>query len=286
MAQRVMRPPQSLFREAGISVEKHRIPAHEGGEIEVLVISPDGAESPAPCLVDFHGGGFVFPASPSHYRMAASYARLAGCKVVFPLYRLAPDYPFPFPQEDCFAALQWAYGNAQALGIDPGRIGVCGDSAGGALAVISCMLARDRGSAVRPLFQVLIYPWLDARRDSGSNRRFTDTPMWNSSLSGSVSSMTDPHPERIPLMMRSPAEAGNFEGLPPAYIEVAEFDCLRDDGIRFAETLRSLGIPADLRETKGTMHGFDTKFGAPTTRMMVAERAGYMSRMFGIGKTR
>jgi len=280
MAQKNLKVPGFLRRDAGFRVVSKKISACEGGEIEVLVISPEDIKGPAPCLMDFHGGGFIFPASPSHYHAAMSYARLTGCRVIFPLYRLAPDHPFPYPQEDCFASLLWAYDNAEALDIDPERLGVCGDSAGGALAVTSCLLARKRGIGRMPLFQLLIYPWLDARSDSGSCRRFTDTPMWNSELSKKVTPLTDPHPENIPIEMRSPAETADLTGLPPAYIEVAEFDCLRDDGILYAERLRGAGISVEFRDTRGTMHGFDTKFGAPTSQKMIAERAEYIRHMF------
>jgi len=195
-------------------------------------------------------------------------------------YRLAPQYPFPYPQEDCYAALCWVHEHADALGIDPERIGIGGDSAGGTLSVTSCMMARDRGSGIRPLFQLLIYPWLDDRNVSESYRRYTDTPMWNSALSRSVAPLTNPDPSATPLAYRSPVEAERFDALPPAYIEVAEFDPLHDDGVSYAKLLKSAGIDVELHETKGTMHGFDSKVTAPTTQRMLKNRVEYMRRLF------
>jgi len=210
-----------------------------------------------------------------------AYAQEGRCKVIYVRYRLAPKHPFPVPQEDCYAALCWVHAHAQELGVDPDRIGVGGDSAGGTLSVTACMMARDRGAAVRPLFQLLVYPWLDGRNSSDSYRRFTDTPMWNSSLSQKVTPIINPDPASIPLAYRSPVEAESHANLPPAYIEVAEFDCLHDDGVLYAKLLRDEGIEVEFHESKGTMHGFDTVFHAPTSQKMIAKRAAYIRKMFG-----
>ena len=282
LAQKGMKTPRCLFRDAELDVQSLKIPGFEGAMMEAFVISPRDLPEAAPCLVNFHGGGFVFEGYSSHYKMAMAYAKLARCKVVYVRYRLAPAHPFPVPQEDCYAALCWVHAHAQELGIDPKRIGVGGDSAGGTLTVTSCLMARDRGAAVRPLFQLLVYPWLDGRDASDSCRRFTDTPMWNSTLSKKVGPIINPEPARTPLAYRSPVEADSLADLPPAYIEVAEFDCLHDDGVLYADLLRKAGVPAELTETKGTMHGFDTVFNAPTTQKMIAARAAYMKRMFDI----
>ncbi len=280
LAQKGMKTPKCIYKDPALDVEKRKIPGYEGGEIEIFIFSPKGISSPAPCLVNFHGGGFVFEGYTSHYKMAMAYAKLAMCRVVYVRYRLAPKFPFPYPQEDCYAALNWVHANAISLAIDPDKIAVGGDSAGGTLSAAVCLMARDRKSKIKPLFQMLIYPWLDDRNDSESNRLFTDTPMWNSTLSKKVGPIINPNPENTPISYRSPAEAENHKDLPPAYIEVAEFDCLRDDGILYADLLRAQGIPVELHETTGTMHGFDTVFNAPTTQKMIKTRAEYLSRAF------
>ncbi len=280
LAQKGMKTPGFVFRDPDVHVRKLRIPAFRQGEIDLLVMTPGDLQTPAPCLIDIHGGGFVFGAAGSHYRHALVYAGKAHCVVVFVLYRLAPGYPFPYPQEDCYAALCWVYEHAGELGIDRSRIGIGGDSAGGTLAVTSCMMARDRAHAVHPLFQLLIYPWLDDRNISESCRRHTDTPMWNSTLSKRVGPLTNPDPSATPLAYRSPVEAGDFDHLPPAYIEVAEFDPLHDDGICYAGLLALAGTPVELHEPKGTMHGFDSKVSAPTTQAMLQKRVEYMRKKF------
>ena len=280
MAQKYMKTPGLLWKDPELDVQTRRIPGYQGGEIEVFIITPKDLPTPAPCLVNFHGGGFVFEGYNSHYQMAMAYAKEGRCKVVYVRYRLAPAHPFPVPQEDCYAALCWVHAHAAELGIDPNRIAVGGDSAGGTLSVVSCLMTRDRGAAVKLLFQLLVYPWLDGRNVSDSYRKYTDTPMWNSTLSKKVGPIINPDPESIPLAWRSPVEAESHANLPPAYIEAAEFDCLHDDGVLYAKLLRDNGIPVEFHEAKGTMHGFDTVFKAPTTQAMLKKRTAYIRRMF------
>ena len=280
LAQKGMKVPGFLWKDPDLEVQSRKIPGYQGAEIEVFLLTPRNIEAPSPCLVNIHGGGFVLEGAASHYYMAMTYAKEARCKVVYVRYRLAPKHPFPIPQEDCYTALCWVYDHAEELGIDRTRIGIAGDSAGGTLTVTSCMMARDRGAKVRPLFQLLVYPWLDDRSCSDSYHRFTDTPMWNSTLSNKVGPMINPNPDATPKSYRSPVEAENFEDLPPAYVEVAEFDCLHDDGILYAKLLKEAGVEAEFHESKGTMHGFDTKYTAPTSQAMIEKRVMYMKRMF------
>ncbi len=280
LAQKYMKPPKLLWKDPELDVQTRKIPGYQGGEIEVYIITPRNLPTPAPCLVNFHGGGFVFEGYNSHYQMAMAYAKEGRCKVVYVRYRLAPAHPFPCPQEDCYAALCWVHDHAAELGVDPSRIAVGGDSAGGTLSVVSCLMARDRRAAVQPLFQLLVYPWLDGRNQSESYRKYTDTPMWNSTLSRKVGPIINPNPEAVPLAWRSPVEAESHAGLPPAYIEVAEFDCLHDDGMLYAKLLRAGGIPVEFHEAKGTMHGFDTVFNAPTSQAMLKKRTAYIRHMF------
>ena len=280
LAQKHMKTPGLLWKDPALDVKTRTIPGYQGGEIEVYIITPKDLPSPAPCLVNFHGGGFVFEGCTSHYRMAMAYAKEGRCKVVYVRYRLAPDHPFPVPQEDCFAALCWVHAHAAELGVDPGRIAVGGDSAGGTLSVVACLMARDRGAAAKPLFQLLVYPWLDGRNKSDSYRKYTDTPMWNATLSKKVGPIINPDPASVPLAYRSPVEAESHADLPPAYVEVAEFDCLHDDGVLYAHLLRACGIPVEFHEAKGTMHGFDTVFNAPTSQAMLKKRIAYIRQMF------
>ncbi len=275
-----MKTPGYIYRDKKLAVTRHEMASYDGVGVEVFLLSPKDLDGKAPCLLYLHGGGFVLPAAGYHYKNAMRYAKEAGCRVVFVNYRLAPQVKHPVFFEDCYAALCRVYDNAELLQIDVSRIGIGGDSAGSTLAVGVCMMARDRQHPVRLRFQMLPYPYLDARGNSESCRRFTDTPMWNSSLSDRIGPMTKADPHAPEYVYYSPVEAKSLEGLPPAYIETAEFDCLHDDGILYAAKLREAGIAVVLNETKGTMHGFDIMQKAPTTKAAVAARIDYMRQMF------
>ncbi|MBR6708077.1 MAG: alpha/beta hydrolase [Clostridia bacterium] len=275
-----MKPPKYIYRDKSVAVSRHEIASFDGERIECFLMSPVTVGQSAPCLLYLHGGGFVLPAAGYHYKNAMRYAREVSCKVVFVNYRLAPAHRHPLFFEDCYAAMCWTYDNAAALGIDTSRIGIGGDSAGATLAVGVCMMARERWHPVKFAFQMLPYPYLDARNDSESCRRYTDTPMWNSSLSDRIGPMTKADRSRSDYVWYSPVEAETFADLPPAYIETAEFDCLHDDGILYAKQLRTAGIAVTLNETCGTMHGFDIVQRVKTTQAALAARIRFMKARF------
>ena len=273
-----MKPPKALWRDSDLDVRTEKIASFDGKEISCFILSPKTVAEKAPCLIYLHGGGFVLEAAGYHYANAMRYAKEVGCKVLFPQYRLAPQNPHPVFFEDCYAAMCYAYDNADALGIDTDHIGIGGDSAGSTLAVGVCLMAKERNHPVKFRFQMLPYPFLDARNESESSKRFTDTPMWNSSLSDRIAPMTKVDKTQPNYLWYSPVEAESFADLPPAYIETAEFDCLHDDGILYARLLKGAGVAVTVNETKGTMHGFDIAKKAPITLAAMAERIAFMKR--------
>ena len=275
-----MKTPKYIYRNKALDISRYETESWDGEKIECFLMSPKKLIGNAPCLIYIHGGGFVLAAAGYHYNNAMRYAEEVGCKVVFVNYRLAPEHPHPVFFEDCYSAMCWAYDNAGTLGIDTDRIGIGGDSAGATLAVGVCMMARDRQHPVRFAFQMLPYPFLDARSESESCKKYRDTPMWNSSLSDRITPMTRVDRNAPNYVYYSPVEAKNFEGLPPAYIETAEFDCLHDDGILYAGLLKDAGVSVTLNETAGTMHGFDIVQKAPTTKAALRARIEYMRKMF------
>jgi acetyl esterase/lipase len=280
LARVFMRTPRCVRKDEQLDVKRYKIKSYDGAKIKCLLLSPKGVGKKAPCLIYFHGGGFVLPAAKYHYKNAMHYAKEAGCKVWFVNYRLAPKHPHPTFFEDCYAATRYVYENAAALGIDKENIGIGGDSAGATLSVGTAIMVRDHNYPIRFAFQMLIYPFLDMRGTSEANQKYTDTPMWNSSLSTKIDSMTKVDRNNPLYIYYSPVEAETFQWLPPAYIETAEFDCLHDDGILYAELLRKEGIPVEVNETRGTMHGFDIKQKAPTTKEALASRVAFMRKIF------
>ena len=275
-----MKTPKYIWRDKELDVSRQEIESYDGEKIECFLMSPKDLIENAPCLIYIHGGGFVLAAAGYHYKNAMRYAKEVGCKVLFVNYRLAPKYPHPVFFGDCYAAMYWAYDNADTLGIDTSRIGIGGDSAGSTLAVGVCLMARDLQHPIKFAFQMLPYPFLDARNNSESCKKYTDTPMWNSTLSSRIAPMTKVDRNNPNYVYYSPVEAESFEGLPPAYIETAEFDCLHDDGILYAEQLRSAGIEVVVNEIKGTMHGFDIMQKAATTKKALETRIKFMKRCF------
>lgn len=277
--QRLMRPLYFIEKStADLTVERKIIPVAGGDTIRALWYSPKDIGKNAPCLVYYHGGGFVFPASPHHYSLAKEYAQRAHCKVLFADYRLAPKYPFPIAPEDCYAAYSWVLSNAGELAVDPARVAVSGDSAGGQLATVVCLMARDRGQAI-PCGQMLIYP-AAGDVETESVKKYTDTPMCNSRDMEKYGKIYRSDPSVGENVYASPIEAETLEGLPTAYIETAEFDCLRDGGILYADRLRQFGVSTELYNTEGTMHGFDIVLNSPIVRACVDRRLEFLKQIF------
>lgn len=266
-----------------LTVTKKRITTFDGSKIRVLLYSPVGIPENAPCLMYYHGGGFVFPAAPNHYHLAGEYALKARCKVLFVDYRLAPKYPFPIAPEDCYAAYRWAIENAGELSIDPARIAVTGDSAGAQLAIVVCLMARDRGLAM-PCGQLLPYPAVGNLPDTESYQKYTDTPMCCSKDMDKYGRYYIQDEKAGKREYSSPIHAESFEGLPPAYIETAQFDPLHDGGVLYAQRLISEGIAAELTETQGTIHGFDIVLNSPIVRKCIDARIDFLKRIFGGNK--
>ncbi len=228
----------------GVNVEKI-----DSAPCRAWLISSDDAGDSSPCLVYFHGGGFVFKAAPYHFRYAEKYASVCG-KVLFADYSLAPSRVYPEQNRECLSLFLWAAENAEKLGIDKNRIAVGGDSAGGCLAADTVFALKD-GKA-KPCFAMLIYPVLDRRMQTMSMKEFTDTPMWNARLNAKMWEYFDPERRFV-----SPAEREDFGCFPPTYIETAEFDCLRDEALIFAGKLKNGGVSVFINETKRTVHGYD-----------------------------
>lgn len=263
----------------GIHETKWKISGYKQELIELSIFEPLNFKENAPCLIYFHGGAFVLKAAAYHKNLACQYALNTPCKVIFVDYRLAPNYAFPIGVEDCYAAFEWVYKNADEIGININKIAVGGDSAGGALAAAVGLMARDR-KAPRICFQMLIYPVTDARQITESMKCYTDTPMWNSKLNKKMWELYYRDGADSKREYASPMEAASFENLPDAYVEVAEFDCLRDEGINYAAALRESGIHVELNKTIGTVHGFEIAEKSEIVKQCVAERIMVLKRAF------
>lgn len=162
-----------------VMVKKYSTPGYDGAKLSTLVIEPRQYEGELPCIMFFHGGGFLMRASAAHYQIAKWYARQLKCKVVMPDYRLLPKHRYPIAIEDCYSTYMWFLENAESLKINKEKIIVTGDSAGGNIAAAVTTMLHDRNQTL-PKGAMLIYPVLDKRMITDSMKRFTDTPIWDS----------------------------------------------------------------------------------------------------------
>jgi acetyl esterase len=235
------------------AVADHRVPV-AGGEITVRAYSPRGP-GPHPALVYYHGGGWVIGDLDTHDGLCRSLTNAVRCAVLSVDYRLAPECRYPVATEDSYAALHWTVTNASGLGIDPRRVAVGGDSAGGNLATVAALMARERGGPAL-VHQVLIYPVTDhnlhtpSYLENATGYVLTREGMrwfWNHYLAREAQG-GEPY--------ASPLRAPSLAGLPPALVITAECDPLRDEGEAYAARLRNAGVPVTVTRYAGMFHGF------------------------------
>lgn len=244
----------------GVSWRDDAVPSPEGHAVPVRVYTPAGAAAgaPLPAVLQIHGGGYVMGSHLISHAANMATAAEVGAVVVSVDYRLAPETRAPGAVMDCFAALEWMVAEARALGIDPARIAVRGESAGGGLAAALCQLARDRGGPAIA-HQNLIYPMLDDRtcitRQAAHLGAFIWTPAanafgWRALLGVEPGSGTVPD-------YAVPARASSLAGLPPAFIAVGALDLFLVEDMAYARQLIEAGVATELHVYPGAYHGFD-----------------------------
>jgi len=227
------------------------------GPIPVRTYRPVGAaaDKALPALVFFHGGGWVIGDLETHDVLCRQITAAAEVAVIAVDYRMAPEHKFPGAVDDAWAATRWVVANAGRLGVDPTRIAVGGDSAGGNLAAVVALMARDAG-APSIAFQVLLYPVTDVGTETGSYRAFAEGYMLSRDamkwfFDHYLKSADDAQDWRV-----APLRATSLAGLPPALIVTAGFDPLRDEGEAYARALREAGVRVDYICYGGMIHGF------------------------------
>ena len=222
-----------------------------GGPLVLRVYRPASAE-PLPGLLWFHGGGWAVGSLASHDPVCRHLASTTPCCVIAVDYRLAPEHPFPAAVDDCLAALEWVSDASEQLGVDPARLAVGGDSAGGNLAAVTALRARDAGIPLA--LQVLVYPVTDVDLDSPSylehavGLNLTRAKMewyWRLYLAGADGE----HPHASPL------RADDLSGVAPALVQTAEYDPLRSEGEAYSDRLADHGVPVTSTRYDGMIHG-------------------------------
>ena len=229
------------------------IPTRDGATLHARLVAPSRAPG-LPVLLYLHGGGFTIGSSATHDILCRELARLADCMVVSLDYRLAPEHRFPTAANDAWDALVWLAANATQLGADTARIAVGGDSAGGTLAAVNAILARDAGLPLA--LQLLFYPGCAAHQDTASHAKFAAGLVLEAHgiawfFNQYLRSPADRDDWRF-----APLLAPDVDGVAPAWIGLAEYDPLVDEGIDYADKLRAAGVPVDLDIYRGVTHEF------------------------------
>jgi len=233
---------------------------------------PRGATGDLPGILYLHGGGFCIGSIETEHAGAVALADAVGAVVVSVDYRLAPEHPYPAGVEDCYTGLKRL---AELKGVDPARLAVHGQSAGGGLAAATALLARDRGGPAL-CFQSLGIPELDDRLETPSMVAFTDTPMW--SRVQAIKSWEYYLGGKPADQYAAPARAEDLSGLPPAYVVTCELDPLRDEGLTYAMRMLAAGVSVELHSYAGAFHGAMLVPTAAVVQRMQAELVDALNR--------
>jgi acetyl esterase len=229
--------------------------AGTGGSIPVRFYRPKDAPLPSPCVVYLHGGAFIKGSLDSGDSIAWGVADQVGVVVVSVDYRLAPEHPFPAGVEDCYAVIRHLAEHGAEHGLDPTRIALWGDSAGGNMAAAVCLMARDRnGPAI--MAQALNYPCLTDELDLDAYRRLAEAPGVRTAAIDNAWNLYLGKGRPTREAYAAPLKAADLSGLPPAHIHFAEIDCLADDARRYAERIAEAGGTVVLRCAERMIHGF------------------------------
>ena len=231
--------------------------AADGTELALTWFAPPGPASGAAGLY-IHGGGMILGSVALYDRTVARYVAASGVPLLAVEYRLAPEHPHPVPVEDCYTALRWLAERAGELGVDPGRIAVIGDSAGGGLAAGVALLAHDRGGPALAQ-QILVYPMLDDRTTT-PDPELAELAIWtyDDNVTGWGALLGDAAGADAGVSeYAAPARRADLSGLPPAYLDVGQIDIFRDEDVRYAAALSGAGVPVELHVYPGAPHGFE-----------------------------
>lgn len=274
---------EKFIAESGLTRRDLTIPGYQGADIILTVLARPDHQGQGPGIYHTHGGGMIagnrFVSAPQLAEWIFAHDAVA----VSVEYRLAPEFPDPYPVEDCYAGLVWTAEHATELGIDPERIMIAGASAGGGLAAGTALLARDR-QGPQLIGQALLCPMLDDRNETVSSKQIDGVGLWDrganevgwSALLGERRGTADVS------IYASPARATDLSNLPPAFIDVGSAEVFRDEDVAYASALWAAGSQAELHVWPGGFHGFDML--APhvgVSQAAIAARNAWVARLLG-----
>ncbi len=242
------------------SVEDFDIPG-PNGPVPVRLYKPVSGGENLPVLVYYHGGGWVIGSRDSHDALCRQVANEGEFAVLSVDYRMGPEFAFPAAPDDCFAAYEWTIENIGSYGLDASRVAVGGDSAGGNLSAVVSLMARDKDIQA-PVFQWLIYPATDAKMDTPSHEALAEGYFLTRDLMKWFQGHYLQNEGDIDDWRASPLHAASLADLPPALIQTAGFDPLKDEAVAYGERMRKEGSVASHTEYPGMIHGFINLGGA------------------------
>lgn len=270
-----------------VDIEERTLPVGPGGKIKVYIVRPQGSkEEVLPAFMYFHGGGWVVGSFETHDRAVRYIAATARAAVVFVEYSLSPEAQYPVANEEAYAATKWIAEHGAEVGIDASRIAVGGDSAGGTMATVVCMMSKQRGGP-QIAAQILIYPATGGSSDLPSKKQFAvgyffseDTANW---FWSHYSGGRPIHTESGACPLR--ASIDDLKCLPPALIMTAECDVLRDEGELYARKLMQAGVPVTCTRYLGAIHGFvniNALAESPVTKAAIEQACGMLRETFAV----
>lgn len=266
-----------------VAPQEVHIPSPEGHQVRAILLRPEGLAGPAPAILHIHGGAYIIGAPEMSVPELAETAQQLGVAILSVDYRLAPEHPFPAGIEDCYTALGHLHDNAAALGIDPSRIAVMGESAGGGLAASLALLARDRGEYALA-FQLLDAPMMDdrtcVRPRNPVTGEFIFAPEDNHFGWSCLLNAEPGGPDVSPYA--AAARATQLEGLPPTLIATGALDLFLDENVDYAMRLIAAGVATELHIYPGCPHGYVIAADAPVSKRALADKRAALRRGLAI----
>ena len=259
----------------------------DGSTIELYHFDPNPGAQGQAALYHVHGGGMILGTAKDMQAGPSAMAAALGIPVISVEYRLAPETPFPGPQQDCLDGLAWLAAHAAELGIDPARIAIVGESAGGGLAAATALMARDTGGP-KLAAQILVYPMLDHRTGSGAcrwNNRSTGEFLWNRAANqfGWEALRGDYPAEDARKGWFSPALADDLSGLPPTLLLTGSLDLFFDEDLDYARRLVDAGVPVELHSYPGAIHAFNMMAEAAISQAFTRDMMSGIARLLKLG---
>ena len=259
----------------------------DGSTIELYHFDPNPGAQGQAALYHVHGGGMIVGSAKAMQAGPSALAAALQIPVISVEYRLAPETPFPGPQQDCLDGLAWLAAHASELGIDPARIAIVGESAGAGLAAATVLMARDTGGP-KVAAQVLVYPMLDHRTGSAAcawNNRSTGEFLWNRAANrfGWEALRGDYAVDDARKGWFSPALASDLSGLPATLLFTGSLDLFFDENLDYARRLVDAGVPVELHSYPGAIHGFNMMPDAAISKAFARDRLAGIARLLKLG---